>query len=86
MKFIFGLFLLIVMNYGDNVYVLSQNIVCNFSTICKAHMLNGHYIVWPNKKTETDYLQKKLFIPKNIVFTRFQICGNQVFLISPRYR
>jgi len=83
MKLYFGL--LITMYYA-NTYVLSHNNEINTSAIYKPHMLNGHYTKWPNTKVEADYLHKKLFIPKNIVFTRFQICGNQVFMVSPRYR
>lgn len=83
MELYFGLF---IVYYYANIYVFAQTIVCNTSDICKAHMLNGHYIKWPNKKVEADYLHNKRFIPKNIIFTRFQICGDQVFLVSPRYK
>jgi len=82
MRLYFGLF---IMCYA-NIYVISQNIVRNVSNIFKPHMLNGHYIEWPNKKIEADYLHDKRCIPKNIIFTRFQICGNQVILVSPRYK
>ncbi|XP_022170788.1 uncharacterized protein LOC111034063 [Myzus persicae] len=78
----FGFFIM----YYANIYVISQNIERNGSNIFKPHMLNGHYIEWPNKKTEADYLHDKRCIPKNIIFTRFQICGNQVILVSPRYK
>lgn len=83
MKLYFGLF---IMCYVTDIYVLAQQITCNSSNICKPHMFNGHYIQWPSSKEEAAYLRKKDVIPKNIIFTRFQICGNRVFLISPRYR
>lgn len=83
MKLYFGLF---IIYYYANIYVISQNIVHNVSAIFKAHMLSGHYIEWPNKTVEADYLQEKRCIPKNIIFTRFQICGNQVILVSPRFK
>lgn len=83
MKLYFGLFILC---YTTEGYVSSQQITCNLSNICKPHMFNGHYVKWPSSKEEAAYLLKKDFIPKNIIFTRFQICGNRVFLVSPRYR
>lgn len=82
MECYFGLYVLLC--YID-IYVLSQNISCT-SSICKPYMLNGNYVKWPNPKVEEDYLTKKNSIPKNIIFTRFQICGNQAFLVSPRYK
>lgn len=82
MSLYFGLF---IMCY-TNIYVFSENTVQNVTAILKPYMLNGHYIDWPNKKLETDYLHDKRCIPKNIIFTRFQICGNQVILVSPRYK
>jgi len=82
MRLYFGLFIM----YYVNILVFSQNIVRNVSNIFKPHMLNGHYIEWPNNRTEANYLHDKRCIPKNIIFTRFQICGNQVILVSPRYK
>lgn len=77
--------LFVVMCYA-NIHVVSQNIVCDSSGIRKPHMFNGHYVDWPDKRVEADYVRDKNFIPENIIFTRFQICGNHVFLVSPRYK
>ncbi|VVC34730.1 Six-bladed beta-propeller, TolB-like,Major royal jelly protein/protein yellow [Cinara cedri] len=82
MELYFGLCVLLCL---ADIYVFSQNITC-VSSICKPYMLNGHYVKWPSPKVEADYLTKKNYIPKNIIFTRLQTCGNQVFLVSPRYK
>lgn len=49
-------------------------------------MFNGNYIKWKNKSDKDFYVENRDYIPKSIIFTRFQIYGNQVFLISPRYK
>lgn len=77
---------LLIMSYVIEIYVFSQQITCNSSNICKPQMFNGHYVKWSSLKEEAEYLRKKDFIPKNIIFTRFQICGKRVFLVSPRYK
>ncbi|XP_050440071.1 uncharacterized protein LOC126845467 [Adelges cooleyi] len=80
-----GFFILLI--YYTNSLGTAQHVECRKAKKqCKPHMLNGHYIQWPNQKMEEYYLQNKKFIPKNIIFTRFQICGNHVFLVSPRFK
>lgn len=49
-------------------------------------MFNGHYINWPSKQIEKKFIKEKRFIPKNIIYTRFQLCSDSVYLIAPRYK
>lgn len=52
----------------------------------KSVILNGHYIKWPSRKTSEHFAKKNRFVPKNIIYTRFQLCANKVFLAAPRYK
>ncbi|KAF0767955.1 protein yellow-like [Aphis craccivora] len=49
-------------------------------------ILNGHYISWPSSKIREKFIYEKKFIPKNIIYTRFQVCSDRVFLAAPRYK
>lgn len=52
----------------------------------KTFMLNGHYVKFPSRKANERLVKQYRYIPQNIIFTRFQLCGNQVFLAVPRYK
>lgn len=49
-------------------------------------ILNGHYVSWPSRDIEQTFANNKRFIAKNIIYTRFQLCFENVFLIAPRYK
>lgn len=49
-------------------------------------VLNGYYVKWPSRKVELRYAKNKRYIAKNIIYTRFQLCAENVYLVSPRYR
>jgi len=55
-------------------------------SVVKPLMLNGHYVKWPSQKMGDNFVRKNRYIPKNIIYTRFQLCANNVFLAAPRYR
>jgi len=60
------------MNHSDNIII--------------PLMLNGHYVNWPSKKMEEMFTKEKRFIPKNIIYTRFQLCSENIYLAAPRYK
>jgi len=55
-------------------------------SVVKSLMLNDHYIKWPSQKMGDNVVRKNEYILKNIIYTRFQLCGNNVFQAAPRNR
>jgi hypothetical protein len=49
-------------------------------------ILNGPYILWPSSKTQEKFINEKRFIPKNIIYTRFQVYSGEIFLAALRYK
>lgn len=49
-------------------------------------MLNGHYVKWPASKLQDIFINDKRYVPKNIIYTRFQLCTDRIFLAAPRYK
>lgn len=58
----------------------------NSANIITPHILNGHYINWPSKKIEEKFIKEKRFVPRHIIYTRFQVCSEIIYLIAPRYK
>lgn len=52
----------------------------------KPLLFNGHYVRFSSQKAGQEFLNENRYIPKNIVFTRFQLCADRVFVTAPRYR
>jgi len=48
--------------------------------------INGNNIVFPCASTEKIYKKSGLYVPKNIIATRVQISGSDVFVATPRFR
>ncbi|KAE8737024.1 hypothetical protein FOCC_FOCC017518 [Frankliniella occidentalis] len=48
--------------------------------------INGNNIVFPCASTEKIYKKSGLYVPKNMIATRVQISGSDVFVATPRFR
>uniref|UniRef100_A0A224XQ61 Putative major royal jelly protein n=1 Tax=Panstrongylus lignarius TaxID=156445 RepID=A0A224XQ61_9HEMI len=47
---------------------------------------SGWYIAWQNKSQKEEIIRKGMYVPKNILPTRFQMFNDSVFVTLPRFR